>query len=85
MTIYEESKKWSKKRCRDELLALLKDWNDFEAFLILELGKEQYFELCKDFAEKKAVDMMQKWGMSQSDIDEFLETMRPDDDDRPTN
>lgn len=85
MTIYEESKKWSKKRCREELLALLKDWNDFETFLILELGKEQYFGLCKDFAEKKAADMMQKWGMSQSDIDEFLETMRPDDDDRSTN
>lgn len=85
MAIIEESKKWSKERCRQELLEMVKDWNEFERFLIAELGMEQYFGLCKDFAQQKAIDMMKKWGMTQAEIDEFMEEMDGDHDDRPKN
>lgn len=85
MTIYEASKKWSKEKCRQELLEMVKDWNQFEKFMIQELGEEQYFQLCKDFAEQKAIDMMKKWGMTQEEIDEFLKEMGTSHDDRPEN
>ena len=72
-TIEEESKNWTKKQLRDELHRVLAFLEEFEQFLIKEIGAETYNDICKEFAMHKSTEWLKKVGMSDEDIKEFTE------------
>ena len=72
MKLEEAIKDMTREELEETLLRINKVHNDFEQFLIKELGRETYYDIAKEFALEKAKSDMKSWGMSDEEIKQYI-------------
>lgn len=70
-TLEEWAETATNEELKYELIKLNNSYLEFERFLIGELGKETYLDLCNEYAKSITNKAMREWGMNESEIAKF--------------